>query len=558
MLREPKLKTLNELIENATPEELIWINGYLSGLVRGSVPATETKPLVNKLTIVFGTDTGNSKKLASAFSMLAKKKGLRVKLQSLDHYRPEDIAREEYFFVIVSTHGDGDPPEAAKKFYTYIHGQSIGLEKLHFGVLALGDTAYPMFCKTGEDIDSRLNNLGGKRVLALQKCDTDYEQTASVWFESVLRILDSHSTTPASMPSPGQTSSRKNFRGTVISNVRLSGRKSLKRTHHLELSVPGVSYTPGDSIGIVPENQDELVNAILKEAGINGETAIAYRQKEDTLYDLLKRRINILYLPERVVKQYALVVGQEIPPTRIDLLNLLKIYPVKDASQFEEVIQILEPIIPRLYSISSSLQVHADEVHLTIAQSCFTINEVVTYGLCSNYLVNLKEGDSFDFYVHPNGSFRLPDGENDIIMIGPGTGIAPFRSFLEERDATGATGRSWLFFGDQHFESDFLYQTEIQQFAGNGVLTHVNVAFSRDQAEKIYVQKRIRECGEEFFQWMESGASVFLCGSMNPMSHDVEQTILGVIENFGSRSSDEAMAYLSTMKEEGRYLKDVY
>jgi sulfite reductase (NADPH) flavoprotein alpha-component len=560
MLGDTKLRTLQELIDNSTQEELIWISGYLAGLLRHGAPAEPaTKPAVQKLTLAFGTDTGNSKKLASTFASKAKKSGVHVKLQSLDQYRLSDLPKEEYFLVVISTHGEGEPPAAAKKFYDYIHENTSRLDKLNYAVLALGDTSYPLYCKAGEDVDVRLETLGAARLLPLQKCDTDFETDASAWFEDVLKTLGSAPATVPSAPVVRKKSNhKKNYQGTILSNVNLSGRGSEKQTHHIEIEAGEVDYQPGDSIGIVPENPSEIVEAVIQLVNASRNKKLQYREEEITVYDLLKKKLNIVYLPERVVKQYAAIVLQEIPSTRIDLLNLLKIYPVKDAAQFEEVIGILEPITPRLYSIASSLAAHSGEVHITVARDHFTVNDEVGYGLCTNYLVNLTENSSFEFYIHRNSEFKLPQSNKDIIMIGPGTGIAPFRSFIEERDASGASGRNWLFFGDQHFQSDFLYQTEIQSYLQTGALTRVDVAFSRDQAEKVYVQHKVMSKGYEFYQWLEAGASVYLCGTREPMSVDVEDALVQVIREFGNKTTEQAQDYLLQLKEEGRYQKDVY
>jgi len=404
-----------------------------------------------------------------------------------------------------------------------------------------------------------LQTLGAARLLPLQKCDTDFETEASAWFEDVLKTLGTAPSTTRSAPAVHKKSHHKrNYLGTILSNVNLSGRGSEKQTHHIEIEASDVDYQPGDSIGIVPENPSEIVASVLQLVNASGNKKVQYREEEITVYDLLKKKLNIVYLPERVVKQYAAIVMQEIPSTRIDLLNLLKIYPVKDAAHFEEVIGILEPITPRLYSIASSLAAHSGEVHLTVALDHFTINDEVGHGLCTNYLVNLPEHTSFEFYIHKNSEFKLPQASKDIIMIGPGTGIAPFRSFIEERDASGASGRNWLFFGDQHFQSDFLYQTEIQSYLQTGALTRVDVAFSRDQPEKVYVQHKVRAKGQEFYQWLEAGACVYLCGAKEPMGVDVEDAVVQVIREFGNKTTEQAQGYLSQMKEEGRYQKDVY
>jgi sulfite reductase (NADPH) flavoprotein alpha-component len=563
MIGHPKLKTLQELIDSSTQEELIWMNGYLAGLVRfGVSPANQNQQIITtngKVTIVYGTDTGHSKKLATDFASKTKKTGGQVKLQSLDQYRLSDLTKEENLLVVISTHGDGEPPAAAKKFFDFIHSDPLQLDKLKYAVLALGDSAYPLFCKAGEDVDVKLQSLGATRLIPMQKCDTDYEADANTWFENVLHTLVKSPSSVTSVSTISKkTIGKKILSGTVLTNINLNGRGSAKETHHIEIAAEDVSYQPGDSIGIVPENNSTLIESIVQLTGIDRTKKLTYRKEEYTVLDLLKKKLNVLYLPERVVKQYASIVRQDIPSTRIDLLNLLKIYPVKDANQFEEVIAVLEPITPRLYSIASSLKAHDGEVHLTVARSCFTVNGEVKYGQCSDFLAQLPENSSFDFYVHQNSEFKPPAGENDIIMIGPGTGIAPFRSFIEERDASGASGRSWLFFGDQHFESDFLYQTEIQNYVQTGSLTRVDVAFSRDQKEKIYVQHKMWAKGAEFFDWLDGGSFIYVCGAKEPMSVDVESMLIKIIEQFGKMTNEQAQEYLLHLKEEGRYQKDVY
>ncbi len=559
MIAETKLSKLKELIEDSTEKELIWINGYLSGLVNSrSVAEPVQQALAQKLTIVFGTDTGNSKKVASGFAKQLKKKGAQIKLQGLDQYRLTDLQKEKYFLLVISTHGEGEPPAAAKNFFDHIHNNSLLLNELKYAVLALGDTAYPLFCKAGEDIDSRLNELGASRLLPVEKCNTDFEDAANAWIESVLERIDPKATNAQKAITSQKVNGKKNYEGVVFSNTNLNGRGSAKQTHHIELSASGVGYQPGDSLGLTPQNQTEVVNTIIDLVAIDPNKEITYQKQTISVHDLLKRKLNIAYLPERVVKKYATIIGQEIPATRMDLLNLAKIYPVKDATQFEEVVGILEPITPRLYSIASSLAAHENEVHLTVVRNCFSVSEEVNYGLCSDYLINFPVNAPVEFYIHKNSEFKLPDPDIDIIMIGPGTGIAPFRSFIEERNALGASGRNWLFYGDQHFESDFLYQTEIQNYLQLGALTKVDVAFSRDQEEKIYVQHKMLKQGQELFSWLESGAHLYVCGAKSPMAEDVEQALVRIIEQFGNKSADEAQTYLNQIKENGRYQKDVY
>jgi len=562
MLAEHKIKNFLDVISNSTNEELIWMNGYLNGIVSTQNVKEEIpkKSGVNKITIAYGTETGNSKKLATTFAAKAKKQGIHAKVQSLEQYKVNDLAKEEYFLAIISTHGDGEPPAAAKKFYDHVHQNGFTLDKLKYSVLALGDTSYPLFCKAGEDVDEQLNKLGGNRIAPLQKCDLDFDEAAEEWFSNISRSLNGDNSI-AAVPSPiitKKSSGKKNYLRKILTHVNLNDWGSAKETYHIEISAEDSDYQPGDSIGIIPENDKKVVEQIIALTGIDSEFNIDYKDELISVYDLLHKKLNIIYLPERVVKYYAAIVQKEVPLKRIDLLVLLKCYPVTDAAQFLEVVKILEPIAPRLYSIASSPQAHSGEAHITVAKNWFTDNDEIKYGLASDFLSQLNENGELKFYVHPNNQFRLPEEDKNIIMIGPGTGIAPFRSFIAERDATAATGKSWLFFGDQHFASDFLYQTEIQNWFETGVLTKVNTAFSRDQPEKIYVQHKMLEHGAEFFEWLNAGSYVYVCGAKEPMSVDVEQTLLQIIEQFGDRSKAEAEQYLDVMKEDGRYVKDVY
>lgn len=569
MLKEVKLKTFLDLLNSSTHEELIWMNGYLSGVISHSVVKTESIPLkngVNKITIVYGTETGNSKKLAASFAAKAKKNGISAKIISMDQYRVNDLSKEDYFFSIVSTHGDGEPPAAAKKFYDHLHNNGLELKKLKYGVLALGDTSYPLFCKTGEDVDVQLHKLGGSRIVPLQKCDVDYEDDANAWFTNALEALYTNGNTNETATahsiiteiSGKKKSGKKTYTGNVLTSLNLNDRGSNKETYHIEIAAENVDYLPGDSIGVIPENPLHVIEMITTLTGVNENQTQEHKGGQENIYALLQKKLNIFYLPERVIKKYSEIVHQEIPPVRIDLADLLRIYPVDNMEQFKDVINILEPITPRLYSIASSPEAHAGEVHITVAKNNFNINNEIKYGLTSNFLSDLPVNSELNFYVHPNAQFRLPEEDKDIIMIGPGTGIAPFRSFIAQRDVTGATGRSWLFFGEQHFVTDFLYQTEIQNWLETGVLTKVNVAFSRDQKEKIYVQHKMLEEGASLFEWMDSGACLYICGSKVPMSIDVENSLLKIIRKHGNRSQEEAIQYLDDMKEDGRYLKDVY
>ena len=567
MLDASKMKLVEQLVAGSQTEELIWLNGYIAGLLAGKngveqqLPVPPARSSINKITIAFGTETGNSKKLASSFAARAKKAGINAKLVDLNQYRLNDIQKEDYFITVVSTHGDGEPPAAAKKFFDHIHTNGFKLEKLNYGVLALGDSSYPLFCKAGEEIDLQLRKMGAHRLVPLQKCDTDYETDAESWFEGVLHHLSNSSANPATAVEtvvPKKSTGKKIYTGTILASVNLNDQGSNKETYHIEIEAEDVDYLPGDSLGIIPENPQHKVEAIINLLEIDASKKYTFRNEEYSVFDLLKKKLDIVYLPERVVNAYASLVNQDIPATRISLLDLLKIYPLKNSDQVEQLVSILEPITPRLYSISSSPEAHSGEVHITVAKDKFTVNEELKFGLCSNYLSQFEVGQHVHFYIHKNLQFRLPGDDKDVIMIGPGTGIAPFRSFIAHRDSTGASGKNWLFFGDQHFITDFLYQTELQSWIDTGSLSKIDLAFSRDQDEKIYVQHKMKKNGKQLYEWLENGASVYVCGAKEPMSIDVENTLVKIVQEHGNKKLEEAIGFVHHLKNEGRYLKDVY
>lgn len=582
MLTQFKLKIVQDLVSSSTKDELIWINGYLAGLLNQngfssngelSAVAETRKAAVGKVTIVYGTETGNSKRVATEFGLKAKKSSVNAKVISLDQYRLNDLAKEEYLLAVISTHGEGEPPASAKKFYDHIHQNGSKLEKLKFSVLALGDTSYPLFCKAGEDVDLQLEKLGGQRVEPIQKCDVDFQEEADGWFSRVLTAMTNNGSSVQGVSGNGvsangaagngaavqkRAAGKKIYNGSVLANILLNDTGSKKETHHIEIAADDVEYLPGDSLGLIPENPPALVQLVLKMTGVKEDEMFGFRGEELNAATLLRKKLNVYYLPERVVTKYAAMVGQEIPVTKMGLLDLLRIYPLKSSAQFAELINVLEPIAPRLYSISSSPESHSGEVHITVAKNQFNVNDELKCGLCSDYLTRLRPDLGVEFYIHRNNQFRLPADDRDIIMIGPGTGIAPFRSFLAHREATGATGKNWLFFGDQHFVTDFLYQTELQNWVETGVLSRLNVAFSRDQEEKIYVQHKMLKHGADIYTWIMEGACVYVCGAKEPMSVDVEDTLLQIIQKHGNMSIEKSIQLIEQLKEESRYLKDVY
>lgn len=570
MLSETKLNVLKQISGELSRDEAVWASGYLAGIAGGSsftavVPTQETTTFVEnavkKITLAYGTETGNSKKLATNLAGIVKKKGIQVKLADLSQYKPKDLTKEEFFFVVISTQGEGEPPALAKKFYDYIYENEINLSGLKFGVLALGDSSYPLFCQAGEDVDSRFEILGAQRVIPLKKCDIDYEQEAKHWIEHVFETVNKNiDRTTKSISAPKASTGRKKYQGKVSTTINLNDITSEKETYHIEIETEEpIVYQPGAALGIIPINSKSMVDEIIALTGIDPLKQVETAKVTATAEELLYKYLNISYLLKSVVAQYAKITGHIIPEVRLSLLDLLRIYPVKNADEFEEVIQILTAQAPRLYSISSSPEAHGDtEVHITVAKSEFFIDDEKHNGLCSGFLSEFKEGEDIEFYIQDSEHFKLPQPNKDMIMIGPGTGIAPFRSFLWERDATGGEGRNWLFFGDRTFVSDFLYQAELQDFLKTGSLTRLDLAFSRDTAKKVYVQHILQQKAQEVFYWLEGGASVYVCGAKEPMAYDVEQTLLTIIQNEGKRSKEDAALYLEEMELSGRYAKDVY
>ncbi len=551
MLAKNKLDVLKDLVRQYSRDEIIWTNGYLAGLLaqNETQESKETIALITvKPTIIYGTETGNSKKLATQLQTVFKKNKIQSKVIDAFQYPVEKLEKEDFLIVIMSTQGEGDPPQNAVKFFDNVSNSSANLSKIRFAVLGLGDSSYPLFCKAGEVIDEQLARLGAKRAVPFQKADVDFTPVAEKWFadilESIPQTTDGKATAKSSVAAV--VTEKKTYTGIVRHKVILNDRGSNKETHHIEIETDEpVAYEPGDAIGFYPENSDAetLEIATLLQA--------TYRSGE------LKTK-NIRGLSKKSLGALSNVLNVTITEAKADLLDILKKYPIDAEVTFDAVIGLLLPIAPRLYSIASAAEAHDGEIHITVNRNVFTVAGVAKSGLCSQFLADFPKEGSLSFYIHKNHNFRLPDPDKDIIMIGPGTGIAPFRSFLAHRDATGAEGKNWLFFGEQHFVSDFYYQTEIQEWLATGVLTRLDTAFSRDQKHKIYVQDRLKQNAKTVYEWIENGAYLYICGQKEPMSADVENTLLEIIATEKKISSTDAKTILDNLESEGRYLKDVY
>lgn len=552
MLADNKLEVVKELVRQSSREEIIWTNGYLAGLLAQKEvqqPAEiATNNVAIKPTIIYGTETGNSKKLASQLQTLLKKNKIQSKVIDAFQYPVEKLDKEEFLIVIMSTQGEGDPPQNAIKFFDNISNSSANLTKTRFAVLGLGDSSYPLFCKAGEDINQQLNRLGAQQAVPFQKADVDFSPIAESWFAAILNSLQTINTGNATSETVTSAAvvEKKNYTGIVRHKVILNDRGSNKETHHIEIETDEpVAYEPGDAIGFYPENRREelLEIAVLLKA-------------EERSNELLTK--NNRGLSKKSLDALSKVFEITITEEKADLLDILKKYPIKEDVSFDSVLELLHPIAPRLYSIASAVEAHEGEIHITVSKNTFTVDDTIKTGLCSQFLADFAKDQKIAFYIHKNRNFKLPDPDKDVIMIGPGTGIAPFRSFLAHRDATGAEGKNWLFFGEQHFVSDFYYQTEIQEWLATGVLTYLDTAFSRDQKHKIYVQDRLKQKAKEVYEWLENGAYLYICGQKNPMSTDVETVLLDIIAAEKNVSIEEAKTILESWETEGRYQKDVY
>ncbi|MFD0696696.1 assimilatory sulfite reductase (NADPH) flavoprotein subunit [Paenibacillus sp. GCM10027628] len=596
---QEQVDLLNRLLPTLTETQRIWLSGYLAA-TRGSSTATttgvtppailvENAPVISKeVTVLFGSQTGKSQGLAKKVSKKLEELGFQVALSSMGDFKPNGLKKIKNLLILVSTHGEGEPPDNAISFYEFLHSKRAPqLEDLRFSVLSLGDTSYEFFCQTGKDFDKRLEELGGKRFTPRVDCDVDFDEPAAEWMNQVISSLSEASAVPVIASGAGVTVengtesefSRTNpFQAEVLENLNLNGRGSDRETRHLEISLEGsnLQYEPGDCLGIYPENHPRLVDELIEAMGWKAEELVTINKNGEKrpLREALLRNYEITVLTKPLLEQAAkldsnnglqelLSEGREQELKSYlagrDLLDLVQDYSFKGVAA-GEFVSILRKMPARLYSIASSSKAFPDEVHVTVRAVRYEAQGRERYGVCSVHLAErIKQGDLLSVYVQNNPNFKLPDNpETPIIMIGPGTGVAPFRAFLGEREEIGAEGKSWLFYGDQHFSTDFLYQVEWQKWLKDGVLTRMDVAFSRDTDKKVYVQHRMLEKSAELYKWLQEGACVYVCGDGHKMAHDVHETLTTIIEQEGGFSAEEAAEYLIRMQQQKRYQRDVY
>jgi len=594
---QEQTELLNRLLPTLSETQKVWLNGYLSataattvspaGLaaeVPSSAPAP-AEPVSKDVTILFGSQTGNAQNLAKKSAKTLTDKGFHVTTLSMSDFKPNNIKKVKNLLIIVSTHGEGDPPDTALTFHEFLHGKRAPkLDDLSFSVLALGDSSYEFFCQTGKEFDERLEEIGGKRLFPRVDCDLDFEEPANEWLEGVLAELGNTSAAAAQSTATPNTAttaeteySRSNpFLAEVLDIQNLNGRGSNKETLHIELSLEesGLTYKPGDSLGIYPKNDPELVELLLNKLSFNPEETVSINKKGEirSIKEALLSEFEITVLTKPLLEKLTaystnealqnLLKNQEQLKAYIDGRDLLDLVSEFGPWNFtaQNFISQLRKLPARLYSIASSYTANPEEVHLTIGAVRYNAHDRERKGVCSILCAErLNPGDKIPVFIQQNENFKLPENpDTPVIMIGPGTGIAPFRSFIQEREEIGAEGKSWLFFGDQHFVTDFLYQTEWQNYLKSGVLTKMNVAFSRDTAEKVYVQHRMLEHSKELFEWLQEGAAVYVCGDEKHMAHDVHETLISIIEKEGNLNREDAEKYLAAMQQDKRYQRDVY
>ncbi len=592
---QEQAELLNQLLPTLTDQQKIWLTGYLSAqaALAGSEAVTpapsaaaSVQPVSKDVTVLYGSQTGNSEGLAKKTAQHLEEKGFQVTLSSMSDFKPNNLKKINNLLVIVSTHGEGDPPDNALSFHEYVHGRRAPkLDHLSFSVLSLGDSSYEFFCQTGKEFDERFKELGGTRLFDRVDCDLDYDEPFSEWLQGVASSLSEGEAVSIPQESAGVNNqavseySRTNpFYAEVLENINLNGRGSNKETRHLELSLEGsgLVYEPGDSLGIYPTNDPALVDELIQTCGWNAEESVTVHKNGDTLplKEALTSHFEITVLTKPLLQKIAALTKSESLHALLEEGNeeKLKEYiagrdlvdAARDFGPFEgtaaDFTSILRKIPARLYSIASSLKANDEEVHLTIGAVRYDAHGRERQGVCSILCAErLQPGDTLPVYIQHNQNFKLPqDPDAPIIMVGPGTGIAPFRSFMQEREEMGANGKSWLFFGDQHFVTDFLYQTEWQKWLKDGVLTKMDVAFSRDTEEKVYVQHQMKKQSKELFEWLEQGAYVYICGDEKHMAHDVHNTLLSIIQEEGAMSKEKAESYLANLQQQKRYQRDVY
>ncbi|MFM5166953.1 assimilatory sulfite reductase (NADPH) flavoprotein subunit [Aeromonas veronii] len=583
-LSDEQQRQLGQVLSTLNTQQLAWVSGYLYGLSQTGQQSVAASAAVaapsGSLTILYGSQTGNAKGVATAIKAQAEARGLPVTLASMADYKPKQLKKESHLLVVVSTYGEGEPPESAVDLFEQLKKGKIGkLDGLKFAVLGLGDSSYEFFCQTGKDFDDFLAKAGAERIYELASLDVDYQDAAKSWGEQALNAIAAtlsigaaSSVASAVQQAVGhsQYSKENPFPARLSVNQKITGRDSTKDIRHIEINLAdsGLTYQPGDALGVWFDNDAELVGEVLALTGLSGDEATAHGTLRTALtghFELTRLHGGFITGLADISDNAALkdLAGDKAQVNALvasaQVVDVLKRFPT--ALTAEQLVGLLRPLTPRLYSIASAQSEVEEEVHLTVGVVRYPQEDgTVRSGAASSYLADrLIEDGEVRVFIEHNDNFRLPQNpDTPVIMVGPGTGIAPFRAFMQEREAQGAEGKNWLFFGNSHFTQDFLYQVEWQRYVKSGLLSKISLAFSRDQANKIYVQDRLREAGQELYQWLEAGAHFYVCGDANKMAKDVQEALLDVIAEHGHKSREEAEEYLSELRRAKRYQRDVY
>ncbi len=592
ILNEQQWNAITQAIAGLNRDQLTWVSGYAAGLAAAqggavapalgtAAPAAADAPT---LTVLYGSQTGNAKALAQQFDAQAKEAGYGSKLISMADYKPRQLKSETHVVIFASTHGEGDAPDDAIELHEFLGGKKAPkLSSTKYAVLGLGDSSYEFFCQTGKDFDERLAKAGATALVARADCDVDYEAQAQAWATSVIAALkDDFSTgavnvaaaTSAPVVEASQQYTKKSpFTATLIESQKITGRDSVKDIRHIEISLEdsGITYKPGDALGVWFKNAEGLVNSFIEVLALDANAEVTVAGEAMSLAAALTSKLELTLSYPTFVKSYQEATGSESLAALMEdkaalrtymserqLIDIVKDHPGTLTAQ--QLADALRPLTPRLYSIASSQADVEEEVHLTVAHVDYEAFGSRHQGGASGFLCEyLEENGEVEVFVENNDNFRLPEDPNTpIIMVGPGTGIAPFRSFIQERDVQGAEGKNWLFFGNPNFTQDFLYQVEWQGYVKDGVVDKLTLAFSRDQEEKIYVQHRLLEHGEEVFAWLEQGAHFYVCGDATHMAKDVENALITIVQKYGNKSEADAKAYIVALRKAKRYQKDVY
>ena len=610
-LTEEQAAKANELLASLTPEQKMWFSGYITAtqhisgsttgeavdgatandsaanLPSGSAQSNVAQPKARDITVLYGSETGNAQGVAEMFGERLQGLGHTVEVKGMDEIKPRNIKKVEDLFIVTATHGEGDPPDNAIELHEFLHGRKAPkLEGVRFSVLALGDQSYDHFCQTGKDFDAKLEELGAERLYERIDCDVDYDEDAEKWIAKVIDALNEETGSTAQaeevvsetiQSEKQQKHSKANpFYAEVLENINLNGRGSAKETRHIELLLEDFNeeYEPGDCLVVLPENDPELVKQLIETLEWDPEQDIVINEDEDkmTLQDALTRHFEITRLTKPLVQKAAtLFNNDELAKKEADsdwiksyidgrdLIDLIQDFK-PDGLKPDDLYGMLRKLPPREYSIASSYQAAPDEVHITVGAARYQAHGRDRSGVCSIQLAErIEPGDTVPIYLKHNPNFKFPkDEETPVIMIGPGTGVAPFRSYMQEREELELEGNTWLFFGNQHFRTDFLYQTEWQSWLEDGYLERMDVAFSRDTDDKVYVQHKIKENAKLFNEWLERGASIYVCGDEKYMAKDVHEAIKQVISQERQISEDDAEEFLKQLKRDKKYQRDIY